>query len=231
MRFTTIIFAAALTLSPLAGDAEEARREIIVTGEGRVSAEPDMAIISLGVTREARTAAEAMDDASGAIAQVLDDVEKSGIEPKDVQTSSISLSPRWDHSKNNAPPRVTGYVASNTLSIRVRELEDLGSLLDKVVASGANTMHGLSFSVANPRPLEDEARVAAVKDALSKAGLLADAASVALGPVQTISEEAVRAPGIPFAQGRAMMEASSVPVATGEVDIQVRVTLVFLIDD
>ncbi|NNE79847.1 MAG: SIMPL domain-containing protein [Silicimonas sp.] len=230
MRFAATILTLFLVTSPLAAKAEEIR-EIIVTGEGRVSTEPDMAVISLGVTREARTASEAMKDANVAVAKVLEDVEKAGVLPRDVQTASISLSPRWDHSKNNAPPQVTGYVASNTLSVRVRDLDLLGGLLDTVVGSGANTMNGLGFRVADPRPLEDEARVAAVNDARAKAGLLAEAGGARLGPVRTITEGAVQVPGMPIAQGRMMMESSAVPVATGEIDIRVSVTVVFSIED
>ena len=230
MRLATFILTLVLTVLPLSAASDDARI-ITVVGEGRASTEPDMATVTLGVTREARTASEAMNAASEALSKVLKDVESAGIEPRDVQTSSISLSPRWDHSKSNAPPRVTGYVASNTLAIRVRDLDQLGGLLDQVIGSGANTMHGLSFGVANPRPLEDEARAMAVKDAVAKARLLADSAAVTIGPVQSINEVAHQTPGIPFAQGRAMMESSAVPVAAGEIDIRVSVTMVFLIAD
>ena len=229
MRFAAILIFAVSWSFPVALSAQDTSREITVTGEGRVSSEPDMAVIVLGVTREARTASEAMRGTSEALTKVLRDVKSAGVEPRDVQTSSISLSPRWDHSKNNAPPRVTGYVASNTLTIRARDLDRLGNLLDDVVGSGANTMHGLSFAIAEPRPLEDEARTAAVKDARAKAALLAEAAGVELGAVVTIREGQPSTSGGPFVQGRAMMESAAVPVASGEVDIRIFVTVVFQI--
>lgn len=217
--------AALFFLVPLGLWADEDRREIVVSGEGRVAVEPDMAVLSLGVTREARLAKDALDDTSLEVAKVLDVLKSAGIAARDVQTSSVSLSPRWDRPQNNTLPRVVGYVASNTLSIRVRDLTKLGALMDQVVGSGANQMNGLSFTLAEPRPFEDEAREIAVKDALSKARLLARAAEVELGPVRRISEG-----GGPVAMSGAMRAeafAADVPISAGEIDVQVSVTVTF----
>jgi len=150
---------------------------------------------------------------------------------RDVQTAAINLSPVWDHS-NNQRRQVRGYVASNDLSVRVRELDDLGALLDALVADGANTMNGLRFSIAETDGLETEARADAVEDARLKAETLAKAAGVTLGPVLEIREGS--AGPVPQAVMRgAMMEAAaaSVPVAAGELDIRVSVTVVFAISE
>jgi uncharacterized protein YggE len=213
-----------LCLFALPLSAEEART-ITVTGEGRVSAAPDMAILRLGVSREARKASDAMRAASEAAAAVLAQVEQAGIAPRDVQTANVSLSPRWQHTQNTAP-RVIGYVASNDLTVRVRDLSSLGDLMDAVVSDGANQMNGLSFSIAEPRPMEDQARQAAVSDARAKAELLAEAAGVALGEVMTISENGGTAPPLAMARS-AMMEASAVPIAEGELDVFITVTVIF----
>ena len=227
MRLSTLILTAGLACLPLATLAEEALREIIVTGEGEVAVEPDMAVLTLGVSHDARTAKEAMDGASAGAAEVLATLEEAGIASRDIQTSSISLSPRWDHSMRDAPPKVAGYVASNTLSVRVRDLESLGGVLDSVVGSGANQMHGLSFALAEPRPAMDQARTKAVQDAVAKATLLADAAGLTLGPIRRISEASVGGPVPIQMQGRAMMEAASVPISSGELDVRASVTVVF----
>lgn len=222
MRLFVGLFLCLLAL-PL--EAQEART-ITVTGEGRVSAAPDMAILRLGVSREARKASDAMRAASEAAAAVLAQIKISGIAPRDVQTANVSLSPRWDHSKNNAP-RVVGYVASNDLTVRVRDLSSLGGLMDGVVSDGANQMNGLSFAIAEPRPLQDQARQEAVADARAKAELLAEAAGVVLGPVMTISEGGGARPPIAMARG-AMME-SAVPIAAGELDVRINVSVIFSI--
>lgn len=230
MRFLSLLFCAALLWVPVNAHAEDVRREIIVTGEGRVSVEPDMAVLTLGVMREARTAKEAMDQTSAAVSEVLKTLVDAGIEARDMQTSAVSLAPRWDHSDRDKPPSVVGYVASNTLSIRVRDLDRLGGVLDRVIGSGANQMNGLSFTLSEPRPIEDEARVKAVQDAKAKASLLAEAAGVTLGPVQTISEGSAGGPA-PIQMRREAMMASDVPIAAGEVDVRISVTLIFAIGD
>lgn len=230
MRLLSFVFWTSFFCLPVAALAEDTLREIIVTGEGRVAAEPDMAVLTLGVTREAPRAKEAMDQTSAAVSEVLVTLSNAGIEGRDIQTASLSLSPRWDHSERDAPPRVVGYVASNMLSIRVRELDGLGAVLDDVVGSGANQMNGLSFTLSNPRPIEDAARVKAVQDAGAKAALLADAAGVSLGPVQTISEGSPGGPA-PIQMRREAMMASDVPIAAGEIDVRITVTLVYAIAD
>ena len=210
------------------GKASEPTRQIIVDGEGRVAVTPDMANVNIGVRREARQAAAAIGAASKAMTGVLERIAAAGIAPEDVQTTRIGLDPRWQHSQNGTPPRVVGYVASNDLRIRVRDLDLLGGLLDAVVSDGANTMNGLSFSVADPGPLEDEARAAAVADARGKAQTLASAADVALGNVISISESRVAGGPVPMAT-MAMAERAAVPVAAGQVEIIVSVRAVFAI--
>ena len=217
-----------LCLFALPVTAEDART-ITVIGEGRISAAPDMAVLRLGVSREARGASDAMRLASEAAAAVLAQVEASGIAPRDVQTANVSLSPRWQHTQNTAP-RVVGYNASNDLTVRVRDLSSLGALMDAVVSDGANQMNGLSFAMAEPRPLQDQARQEAVADARAKATLLAEAAGVTLGPVMMISENGSFQQPIAMARG-AMMESSAVPIAAGEMDVSATVSMIFAIAD
>lgn len=223
MRLLVGLFLCFLALPVAAQDA----RTITVTGEGRINAAPDMAILRLGVSREARKASDAMRAASEAAAAVLAQVEQAGIAPRDVQTANVSLSPRWEHGNNKAP-RLIGYIASNDLTVRVRDLNSLGGLMDAVVSEGANQMNGLSFSMSEPRPLQDQARQAAVVDARAKAELLAQAAGVALGSVMTIAESGATHPPVALARG-AMMESAAVPIAAGELDVSVNVTVIFSI--
>ena len=222
MRILVLIFG---LLWPLAGLADEVTRQIVVRGTGVVSAAPDMAIMRLGVTREARTASEAMETTSEATARVLESITAAGIEARDVQTSAINLSPVWDHS-NARPPQLRGYLASNDLTVRIRDLEGLGGLLDAVVSEGANTLNGLSFSIDETGPLEAHARTDAVLDAQAKAETLAVAGGVTLGPVLQINEAGGGVTPAPMLRG-AMMEAAPVPIAEGEVDIRISVTVVY----
>lgn len=229
MRLKAAILCAAVFVGASPALSQDQAREIIVTGTGTISAEPDLAIVSLGVTREARTASDAMRSASGAAAEVLRNLARAGLEPRDIQTSALNLSPRWERGSNQTQPRIIGYVAANTLTIRVRELDRLGALLDDLIGSGANAMNGLSFAVAEPGPPEDKARQNAVKDAIARAGILAEAAGVGLGPILTITEGGAPPPSPGFR--REALTATDVPIASGEVDIRATVTVVFAIEN
>jgi len=188
-----------------------------------------MATVFVGVSRQARRAEAALADASKGAAGVLARLEAEGIAPRDIQTRNLRLNPQYARNNDGTPPRVTGYVASNDLMVRVRDIERLGQVLDAIVVDGANAMNGLSFDVAERGDLEQVARIEAVGVAREKAEVLAKAAGVTLGAVLTISEGG--AGPVPFAADRGMMmEArSAVPIAGGEIDIRATVTIVFAI--
>jgi len=211
--------------------AEDARR-IVVNGHGVIETVPDMATISMGVVSEAKTAGEAMAINSDALAAVLKQLTAAGIESRDIQTNNLSLSPRWNNgsSMSKARPEIIGFSASNTVSVRVRDLAQLGSVLDAVVQNGANSFHGLSFGLQDMEPAQNDARVAAIKDAMAKAQLYATAAGVELGDVVSISDGAVRSVG-PVMMQADMMRSAAVPVAQGELSVTADVTVVFAIAD
>lgn len=226
MRIFVTAIAVLFLIGTVPGQAQDAPRHVSVEGVGRVSAVPDMAVVRLGVQREARDAGSAMTAASEAMTVVLEQIESAGIAPEDVQTTRIGLDPRWQHSETGAPPRITGYVATNSLSVTIRELGDLGGLLDAVVADGANTMNGLSFEISETGSLEDAARVAAVEDARRKAGLLAEAAGAELGDVISIAEGTQGGGPAPMFEA-ALSDRAAAPVAAGQLEIVVTVRAVF----
>jgi uncharacterized protein YggE len=152
-----------------------------------------------------------------------------GIADKDLQTQNLSVNPVYKYDANGSSPKITGYSANNTLIVRLRNLDTAGSIIDETVADGANTLGGLTFTFADSKPLMDAARVAAVEDARRRAGLLAKAAGVTLGPVLQIQDGYASLPGpMPVYQARAAMaEAASTPVAPGESTITANVTLIY----
>lgn len=221
MRLFSFLFAAWMAM----GGLVLAAGQITVTGEGEVLGAPDMATITMGAIGEGATARDALSQVSTKVRALLARLEAEGIEARDIQTSGLSLSPRWKHPKN-AAPRIEGFQASNMVTVRVRDLDKLGAVLDGVVSDGANQFHGLQFGLSEPRPALDEARRRAVRDGRAKAELLAEAAGVALGPLVMMSEVGGgRPPVMPMA--RMEMAAESVPIAGGEVGIAARVTLVY----
>ncbi|MEY4696525.1 MAG: hypothetical protein RIT14_953, partial [Pseudomonadota bacterium] len=199
---------------------------ITVTGEGMVEAVPDLATVSLGVTTEGATASGAMEANSQALQKVMARIEAAGIEARDVQTSNLSLNPNWQ-STDGTTSRIVGYVASNILTVRVRDLDRLGGVLDAVIADGANTLNGISFGLSEPDPALDRARVQAVTEARARAELLAGAAGAKLGRILSISESGPSMPQpLPMYRMEAAM-ADAVPVAAGEVGVTAYVTLTF----
>ncbi|ODM41568.1 SIMPL domain-containing protein [Cereibacter johrii] len=199
---------------------------LTVTGEGAVAGRPDMATITLGVTTEAATAAEAMAGNSEKLGRVLQRLKEAGLEDRDLQTSGLSLNPNWTQSPDGEAPRIAGYVASNMLTVRVRALDRLGAVLDQAVQDGANTLQGVSFGLVDPQPAMDEARRKAVAKAQARAQLLTEAAGVQLGPILEIREGGDGyQPPMPMYREAAMD--APVPVAEGEIETTAQVTLVY----
>ncbi len=226
-----ILAAAAVVLALVgAASADENVRRITVTGQGHVETAPDMATITLGVTHEGPVAGDAMQATSDSVAKMLDRLAKLGVEPRDVQTQNLSLNPVWSNQTNSGARvrKITGFVASNTVSVRVRDLPSLGGVLDAVIQDGANEFNGLRFSVQDPEPLVIEARKLAVENAIAKAEQLATAAGVRLGDVMTINENGGGRPRQMLEMAR--VASDSVPVAAGEVSLSSSVTLVFAIE-
>lgn len=221
--FNRWILAAALVV-PTLGFAGE----IVVQGRGSVEQAPDMATITLGSQFAARTAEDALDQVSESTGTVLETLTDLGVEPRDIQTSGLYLNPVWDDSYNkHGTRRIRGYSAGNTVHIRVRDLDALGSLLDQVVRDGANTFNGLSFSLQDATDAQNEARRRAVADARAKAQLYAEAAGVGLGAIVELTDGVTSAPQPVFMERAALAMSDAVPIAQGEVSTSARVTITF----
>lgn len=202
-----------------------------VTGEGRVSAPPDMATITLGVTVRSKTASAALAEVNGRVRDIFAVLSQADVAEGDIQTSDLSLSPLYPNRSNGSNlVEIEGYAASNRVTIRHRDLASLGLVLDAVAGAGANQFWGLQFGLQNPEPVRDAARKAAVAEARRKADLYSAAADITLGPLVSFSEGAVRAPQ-PVFREMAMAADAGVPVAGGEVDLTAQVTLVYQIKD
>lgn len=214
----------------LSGPAFAEARTIVVTGQGSVAAVPDEAVISLGVTYQATEARVAVVEVAVMAGEILNRLKELGIGQKDVRTSDLSLYPVRERSETQGQPKVVGFTASNTVTVKVRDITKIGAVLSQVVQDGANQFHGLQFGFQDPRPYQDEARRRAVADARSKAELYAAAAGVKLGPLLQLSEAGSNAPR-PKMRGLAMEANMDMPVAAGELATQASVTLVYAIAD
>lgn len=200
------------------------QRMITVTSSGGVSAKPDIARIQSGVVTEAKTARDALSANSATMEKLIAALKEAGIAAADLQTASINVSPRYTHHMEGRTPQIDGYTVHNDLSVVVRDLERLGEILDKLVTLGANQIGGLSFDIADPGKLKDEARRAAIAEARRQAALYAEAAGVALGEVLVITEGASSMPPPGPMRGRAAL-AASVPIEQGSQRVEVDVTV------
>lgn len=225
----------AFSLSMPAYAGEHSRPGTIsIQGIGEVSATPDMAYITSGVTTEGKTAREALDANTTAMTALIDVLKSAEIADKDIQTSNFSVQPQYVYSDQRSsagytkPPQIAGYQVSNSVTVRVRDLENLGTVLDQIVTVGANTINNVSFAVEDTDALYTEARKRAIKDAMAKAGLYTDAANVGLGRIVNISENGGIMPQVFDQRAKvAMMEmsASPVPVQAGELSYNISVSV------
>jgi hypothetical protein len=234
MRILSVLATALVLAQPVF--AEEAKPTIVVTGEGRVDTAPDMATISLGVMTEGDTAAEALASNTAQLTAAIDRLRASGVADRDIQTSGLNLGPRYDYNRTNSDgsAQITGFVASNMVTVRIRALDTLGTVLDAAVTDGANTLNGVTFGLQMPDPVLDAARKDAVADARRKAELYAAAAGVTLGKVQSITEQSGYTPPVPMAMADASFskaEGAPVPVQGGEVAVMANVTIVYAIGE
>jgi uncharacterized protein YggE len=210
---------------------------ILVTGQGTADLAPDMAVLALTVTREAQTARAALDANSAAMSEVLSTMKAEGIEARDLQTSGFSIQPKYIYppqksSGERQPPRIVGYTVRNSLSVRVRDIDAVGKILDKSVTLGVNEGGNIMFTNDDPSAAIKEARIKAVKDALAKAQTLAEAAGVRTGKILEISEQSFSPRPMPMARAELSMarSADAMPVATGENTYKVTVKVSYSID-
>jgi uncharacterized protein YggE len=206
--------------------------EISVTGEASISVPPDRAEIDAGVTSEAKTAREASDANNAAMGKVIAALKGAGIDEKDMQTSRLSLQPQYSTPVSNrpGPATIVGYRASNRVSIRLKDVAKVASMIDTLVSAGANDISNINFTVSNASKLLDDAREKAVSDARRKAEIYAKAAGVALGAPLNISEGG--APQPVFRAKMAMpaaMAGAPPPIAQGEETLSVSVAVTWAI--
>ncbi len=233
---TLIALSVISTSLPAKAEPHPPTPHIAVSGEGRVDIAPDMAVLSLTVTREAQTAKAALDANSTAMKDVLSAMASKGVGNKDLQTSGFSIQPKYSYAKPNAngerrAPEIVGYTVRNSLTVRVRDINNVGSILDKSISLGVNEGGNISFTNSDPSKAISQARVLAVKDAIAKAGTLAKAAGVNAGDILKISERSGSQRPVPMARSAMMMAESSdsIPLASGENTYSVSVDVSFAI--
>ncbi|WP_296679278.1 SIMPL domain-containing protein [Novosphingobium sp.] len=243
--FTLALAASALAAATLASGSAMAQSAssvpviargstlLTVSADGRSTRTPDLAVYSAGVTTQGRTAGEAMVANSAAMNKVFAALKQAGIADRDVQTSNINLNPVYGqpmmgpNGQVMQEPRIIAYQANNSVLIKQRNLKAMGGVLDALVNAGANNINGPSFQIDNADAAQDEARVAAMTKARARAALYAKAAGLRVVRVISISEGGGYSPPMPVMYAKAAMADAAPPVAVGEVESAISVTVQF----
>ncbi len=199
-----------------------------VSAQAEARRVPDVATISAGVVTQAADGNTAMRQNAEQMAKVMAAIKAAGIAEKDIQTSGISLNPQYRYVENEAPS-ITGYQATNTVSLKVRDITKLGKVLDSLAAQGANQINGPSFQIDQPEPVYDEARLAALKKAKDRAETYAKALDLKVRRIISISEGGGGGfRPVPMmamsARGKAEMDTA---VSPGETEVSVSLDVVF----
>ena len=217
--------AAAPAQVPVVQTINGTRLDVSVTGE--VSRVPDIANISAGVVTRAASATAAISQNAARMERVRAALKRAGIEDRDIQTSSINLNPEYRYQDNQAPV-LTGYSASNQVSIRFRDIRNSGRILDALVAEGANQINGPSLSIDKPEAALDEARTKALAAGRARAELYARSLGLRVGKLVSVSESGGYSGPQPMVMSRmAVAEAAATKIDPGEQQLQVTLAMTF----
>ena len=202
--------------------------QIVVLGEGVVKATPDQAWVTIGAETRSKVSKDAQQRNAQTMTAVIQKIAAFGI-PKDaIKTTAIDLQMEFDYADGRQTPR--GYVARNTVEVRVDDLPKLGDVLDAVVNSGATNIHGVRFDVKQRDQLEAAALQTAVKNASGKAQAIAAGSNRAIDRILKIEEMSSGGRPEPMMRQMAMARAeAATPVEAGELEIRAQVRLVVAI--
>lgn len=229
-----MIFLAAATYTQVlegryAGQSTQYKNTISVSGEGKVVAKPDIGQISLSVISNASTVAVAQKDNTNKMNKIVAAMKDAGIAEVDMKTASYSLYPQYQYTSGKST--IIGYEVSQTLEVKIRDLDKVGDILGKATAAGANQMGSLSLTFDDPEELNAQARQKAIDNAKEKAQKLAAALGVSLGKITSFSENNSGDSATMYSYNEkavGMGGASSVPdIQTGQNEIQVNVNIAY----
>ncbi|MBV9528225.1 SIMPL domain-containing protein [Sphingomonas sp.] len=202
------------------------RLDISATGE--TTRVPDVAVISAGVVSRAVTASAALQETADRMARVRTALKRAGIADRDIQTSNVSLNPEYRYA-DNQPPQLTGYTASNQVTVRFRDIGNSGAVLDALVAQGANQINGPTLTIDRPEAALDEARANAVAIGRARAELYARSLGMRVARLVSVAESGgdVLPPQPPMPMMMARAEAAQTKIDPGEQKLQVSLAMTF----
>jgi uncharacterized protein YggE len=209
---------------------------VTASGTGTAVGEPDVMVLTVGVTAQRDDVAAAREAAASAQTAVIDALKANGVKDEDIQTIRFSVNPQYDYSKLNGQGEIVGYVVSNVVSAKVRDLDKAGDAIDAATLAGGDdaVVQGVSFTIDDPTALQEQAREEAVQKAHDQAEQLASNAGAKLGKLVSISESSyypINERAIPAAAGGVSSDAAvETPIETGQLEVSVTVNVLYAIE-
>ena len=225
----------AVAALPMAAGAQQASitqtiagTRLDVTASGEVSRVPDVAVISAGVVSRAAGASAALQDSADRMQRVVAALKRAGVADRDIQTSNVSLNPEYRYPENQAP-QLVGYTATNSVTVRFRDIRAAGKILDALVAQGANQINGPNLTVDNPETALDEARAKAIATGRARAELYARSLGMRVVRIVAVSDNgsSYAPPPMPVMMEARMASAPMTKIEPGEQKLQVSVAMTF----
>lgn len=204
---------------------------ISVNGVGTVTVTPDIALLNMGVEVRAPSVAAARKGAAEAADALRASLKRNGIEDRDIKTQGLSIQPEYA-SRATSQPTIIGYIVSNQVTVKVRNLDNASKTLDDAVLAGGNSVrvNGISFAVDDPEKYSSQARALAVKDAKARAEELAKQAGVSLGKPRTITESFGGPGPVPaFTRGAGDLAEAPTPISPGESEVTINVSILYAV--
>lgn len=212
-------------------DTAATSNTVSFSGEGKVTSKPDVAVVSLSIVTEAPTSKAAQDENSRKSNSLMEFLKKQGIDEKDIKTESYNIYPQYNYPQQRQP-QIAGYQVSQSIQVKVRDLDNVDKILDGVVAAGVNQVNNLQLTIDEPEKLKDEARAKAIADAKEKASSLEKQLGIGLGRIINFSENAGGYPPPVYFEAKAAgagVGGGGPSVPTGENEISVSVTITYQI--
>ena len=229
-----VAMAARLAAQAVNRDSGSSQQGILVTGTGTATAEPDLAIINLGVQVLSESVGAALEEANHSLEAMLAVLSRYEIEERDTQTRRFNISTQYDYRQDDGPV-VIGYQVTNELGVKMRDLSNIGPLIEDVVTAGGNAVqvNGINFTIEDDAALRDEALMGAVESAMAQAERLAELSGVEVGKLVRVVEVGNAGPvaSRAFEQAIAVsLPAAAAPVRSGSLDVTVNVQALFAIE-
>ena len=206
------------------------QNQITVSGEGKVYAKPDVAIVSLGVTTQAATVADVTKGNTDKMNAVIDAVKNLKIDEKDIQTTNYNLTPNYNWTEKQG--RVfQGYTLEQDVQVKIRDFAKIGDILSQATTNGANLVGDLQFTIDNPEQLKEQARAKAIEKAKANAQNLSKESGINLGKLINVYESNYTMPTVynsAKAMGAGVAESAPVPtIQPGQQEIDITINLTY----